>query len=187
MRTGLCVADAMTKKPIRIPKNITVRECARIMRDKDIGSVLVVEDEELLGIITEEDIVERVVAEGTDPETTSVADVMTEELITVQPQKDIVDALALMRDHDVRHLPVLAEGGLVGFLTVKDVLKIEPQLFEILLDSIDLREEERKLALRTTDIATEGFCEVCGNFSERLTSARDQRLTCPDCRLDKPL
>ncbi len=182
MKTGLSVADAMTKKPIQVPKNITVRECARIMRDKDIGSLLVVEEQDLLGIITEEDVVERVVAEGLDPETMCAEDIMTEELITAPPEKDIVDALALMRDHDLRHLPVLSEGQLVGFLTAKDILKIEPQLFEILLDSIDLREEERKLALRASALAQEGFCEICGNFSDDLSRTRDQRLACPDCR-----
>lgn len=184
MKTGLSVADAMTKKPIQVPKNLTVRECARIMRDKDVGSLLVAREQDLLGIITEEDIVERVVAEGLDPETVNAESIMTEELITTAPQKDIVEALALMRDHDVRHLPVLSEGLLVGFLTAKDVLKIEPQLFETLLDSIDLREEERKLSLRSAALSQEGFCEVCGNYSENLLRTRDQRLACRDCRSD---
>jgi len=182
MMTGLSVIDVMTKKPIRIPKNLTVRECARIMRDKDVGSILVVEGEDLLGLITESHIVERVVAEALDAETTTVQQVMTSQVITVSPEKDIRVAIELMRDHDVRHLPVLFEQKLVGFLTIKDVLKVQPQLFELLLDSIDLREEERKLSLRGSLGAVEGFCEGCGNFSERLVRTKDQRLVCSECR-----
>ena len=184
MRSGLSVGDAMTQKPIQVPSNLTVRECARIMRDKDVGSLLVTKEDHLEGIITEEDIVERIVAAGEDPERMCAKDIMTEEIVTIPPQADIVEALALMRDHDVRHLPVLSQGLLVGFLTAKDVLKIEPQLLELLVDSIDLREEERKLSKRGLFATQEGFCEVCGNFSEQLLRVRDKRLACQDCRAD---
>ncbi len=181
METGLSVGDVMTQRPVRVPKNLAVRDACRIMRDKNIGSLLVTEGETaLLGIITEYDIL-AMVADKRNPDSLSVGDVMATELLTIGPERDVYDALTIMRDNDVRHLPVIHDGRLIGFLTMKDVLKVEPQLFETMLDTIDLREEERKLALRP-EMRQEGFCEVCGNFTEHLAPMADHRLACPDCR-----
>ena len=182
MKTGLLVGDAMTKRPIVVPKNITVRECARIMRDKKVGSILITEGEELLGILTESDIIEKITAANKNPDEVEVGEIMTTALVTINPSKDIIDAMQLMKEHEIRHMPVLDKDRLAGFLTMKDVVKIEPQLFEILLETIELREESRKLSLRSHDVGTEGFCEVCGNFSESLKRTSDRRLACPACR-----
>lgn len=181
METGLTVGEVMTQRPVEIPANLTVRDAARIMRDKDVGSLLVTEGKRVLGIVTEWDIIHKVVAEAKSTDTVTVDEVMVRELLTMPPERDIYHALVLMRDNDIRHLPVLSKGDLVGFLTIKDVLKVQPQLFELLTDIIDLREEERKLSNMRSRFA-EGFCEVCGNFSERLVRGSSHRLICPDCR-----
>lgn len=69
---------------------------------------------------------------------------MEKDFPTIGPEKDIYDAIVLMRDKNVRHLPVMSKSTMVGFLTGKDVLKFQPQLFEVLADRIELREIERK-------------------------------------------
>ncbi len=155
MKTGLLVGEVMTKKPVIVPPNLSVKECARIMSNYDIGSLIIASGKKLLGIITRADIISKVVSDAKDPNIVSVDKIMTCELLTITPDKDVGDAMKLLRKHDVRHLPVVDTDGLVGFLTVKDILKVQPQLFDLLVDNITLREERRKLTLRSTEIIDE--------------------------------
>src|SRR5204863_5297784 len=107
------VRDAMTQDPRSIGASASVVEAARLMREKHIGSLPVTEDERLVGMITDRDITTRVVAESTVPETTSVGDVYSRDLISVGPNNDLEEALQLMARHQVRRLPVVESGRLV--------------------------------------------------------------------------
>lgn len=144
INTGYTVADAMTRKPITISQNKTLRDAAKLMSKEHVGSLLVKEDDKIIGIMTEKDIVKKAVAELGNPAKKKVKDIMAEDLVTVNPQEDIFEALRIMRDYDFRHLPVMNDGTFVGLVTMKDILKIEPDLYEILVEKIELREAERK-------------------------------------------
>jgi CBS domain-containing protein len=91
------------------------------MRDEHIGSLPVTEDERLVGMITDRDITTRVVAGGAVPETTSVGDVYSRDLISVEPNNDLEEALQLMARHQVRRLPVVESGRLVGMVAQADI------------------------------------------------------------------
>jgi CBS domain-containing protein len=91
------------------------------MRDEHIGSLPVTEDERLVGMITDRDITTRVVAESAVPETTSVGDVYSRDLISVEPNNDLEEALGLMARHQVRRLPVVENGRLVGMVAQADI------------------------------------------------------------------
>ena len=142
--TGCCVADVMTTKPVCVPPTISVYSTAHLMRERDVGSVLIKEGREVLGIMTEWDFVHRVVAQDLNTQETPISQVMVKDLITVSPKMDIFDALRLMRDTKIRHLPVLEGDSLVGFITIKDILRIQPQLLEIITERYDvgLRRED---------------------------------------------
>ena len=144
MKTGVKVCDAMTKEPILVKANETLVNCAKQMKEHRI-SALLVKDEGELGILTDKDIVRKLVAENKNPIELKARDVMTTVLQTVSPAHDIFEALTKMGSHDVNHMPVVDQGNLIGLLTVKDILKIEPQLFDILVDKFEIREEESKL------------------------------------------
>ena len=111
------VRDAMTDGPRSIGAAESVVEAARLMRDEHIGSLPVTEGERLVGIITDRDIATRVVAEGAVPETVSVGDVYSREVISVEPNNDLEEALELMARHQVRRLPVVENGQLVGAIS----------------------------------------------------------------------
>jgi len=178
MKTGYKVMDAMTTKPIAVDQNTTLLDCARTMDEKHVGAVVVKDNEHSLGIITEQDIVRKVVAKGINPLTEKVKDYMEKKLITVSPEKDIYDALILMRDNNIRHLPVTENNKMVGLLTIKDVLKIEPQLFELVVEKFELRESSRKPISRI--IPEEGLCEACGEYTEKIKDV-DGSLLCESC------
>ncbi len=143
MKTGVKVKEAMTKQPITVAEDATVEQCSTVMTQKHVGS-LIVEEETLLGILTEQDVVRKVVGKGLDPKTTLVKDVMHKKLVTIHPDKDIYDAITEMNKHNIRHMPVVDENDMVGFITIKDILKVEPKLFEKVVQEFNLREEKDK-------------------------------------------
>lgn len=148
METGYRVGEVMTNNPISVRPTDTLADCAAQMEKFKVGALLVTEDKNIHGIITQGDIVRRAFQRREIPHNIKVAEIMQPDVVTVSPEKDIHDALMIMGNMNIKHLPVVENEELVGLLTNKDVLKIEPQLFELISHRIELREEERKMALR---------------------------------------
>lgn len=182
MKTGIKVVDAMTNKPVMASSDMTATECAKLMRKYEVGSVLVKESKTIIGIITELDFVTKVIAKGRNPAELHLRDIMEKDLITISPEKDIYEAMMEMRRSDIRRLPVKDGDDIIGFLTMKDILKIEPQLFELMVEKISIREEASKPTFSSGKIE-EGMCESCGNYSEKLLSDSGTKL-CPECKIN---
>src|SRR2546423_14915249 len=108
------VRDVMTTDVVRMQVDTTLVDAARVMRDKDIGDVVVVENERLIGVVTDRDIVVRAVAEGLDPDNTTLGAVVSKDLVTVRPDDTVLDVARLMRDRAVRRVLVPDEHGLAG-------------------------------------------------------------------------
>lgn len=157
MRTGYTVHDCMTTKPISIERGESLKQAASLMANHRIGALLVREGERPIGIITDQDIVRHFVAKGINPLTKKVKDFESKELITISPNADIYEALVKMRDSGIRHLPVIESGKLIGLLTMKDILKVEPALFDIVVEKYELMEEDRKLRAMTKAIRDTGY------------------------------
>jgi CBS domain-containing protein len=115
------IREAMTEDPRSIGASKSVVEAARLMRDEHIGSLPVTEEGGLVGMITDRDITTRVVAEAAVPETTFVGDVCSRDLISVEPDNDLAEALQLMARHQVRRLPVVESRRLVGMVAQADI------------------------------------------------------------------
>ncbi|TMK92641.1 MAG: CBS domain-containing protein [Actinobacteria bacterium] len=114
----------MTSKPCSIDADKPVSYAAKMMRDEDVGLAPIVEGERLVGVLTDRDIAVRVVAEGRDPDQVKVAEVASRDIVTLDPQQDLDEALRLMAQHQVRRLPVVEEDGrLVGVVAQADVAK----------------------------------------------------------------
>ena len=118
------VRDAMTDDPRSIGPSASVVEAARLMRDEHIGSLPITDGDTLVGMITDRDITTRAVAEAADLATTTVGDVYSQDLISVEPDKDLAEALGLMARHQVRRLPVVEDGRLVGIVAQADIALI---------------------------------------------------------------
>lgn len=179
MKTGYKVCDAMTEKPVTVSPNASLQQCAKLMAQEHVGSLLIKEGNKVVGIITEQDIVRKSVVKNELPSNKKAKDIMETNLMTISPEKDVFDALTAMRDYNIRHLPVMDDETLVGFVTLKDILKLQPELFELLLDKFELREEERKPVHLTRE--KEGSCEVCGEYSEALVYS-DGNMVCANCK-----
>ena len=121
---GQNIRDIMTTNPSTIEPDQSVVEAAKIMKQEDAGVVPVTENGRLTGMVTDRDIAIRVVAEGKDPQSTRVGEVASQNLVTIDPQQDLDEALRLMAKHQVRRLPVVEEDGrLVGVVAQADVAR----------------------------------------------------------------
>lgn len=124
---GKSVQDAMTSNPCAIDADQPVSYAAKMMKQEDVGLAPIVEGDRLVGTVTDRDIVTRVIAEGRDPDSTSVRDIASTDLVTIDPQQELGEALQLMAQHQVRRLPVVEEGGkLVGVVAQADVAEHAP-------------------------------------------------------------
>jgi CBS domain-containing protein len=118
------VRELMTKVPRTVRPDNTVVDAARLMRDEDAGIAPIAEDDRLVGVVTDRDIAIRVVAEAKDPGSTKVTEIASQNIVTIDPEQDLDEALRLMAQHQVRRLPVVEEDGkLVGILAQADVAR----------------------------------------------------------------
>ncbi|MDA8369775.1 MAG: CBS domain-containing protein [Nocardiopsaceae bacterium] len=115
------VRDVMTAPPYTVSPRATLREAATIMRDKDIGDVIVTEGDTIVGVITDRDIAVRCVADGADCNTETVEGACSGRLAIIGPDADIDDAVQMMRENTVRRLPVVENDRLVGVLSIGDL------------------------------------------------------------------
>jgi CBS domain-containing protein len=147
MNTGYKVSDIMTANPIKLDADASAQDCAELMSKNEIGSIIIVKKDKFVGIITEEDLVNRIVLKDLIASKIPARSVMTplKDIVSIEPDKDIHEAMVVMKENDVRRLPVMKGNSLQGLITSKDILRIEPDLFELVVDTFELREADRKL------------------------------------------
>ncbi|MEV0634931.1 CBS domain-containing protein [Streptomyces sp. NPDC050619] len=115
------VSDIMTSAPVTVEPQTSVTAVARIMRDQDLGAVLVTDGDRLRGLVTDRDLVVRSLAEGGDPEQSTVVGACSDDLVTVSPEDELGRAVELMREHAVRRIPVVEGGRAVGIVALGDL------------------------------------------------------------------
>jgi len=121
---GQIIKDVMTSNPCSIDAEKSVAYAAKMMREEDVGLAPIVEGDKLIGMLTDRDIAIRVVAEGRNPDQVKVADVASKQVVTIDPQQDLDEALRIMAKHQVRRLPVVEEDGkLVGVVAQADIAR----------------------------------------------------------------
>lgn len=182
MKTGVKVGDIMTRDFISVKPETSILDCAKNMVKKRVGSLILKEGDKLKGIITEGDII-WVMTKKSRKELSKIkaSEIAPKKLITISPSADLYQALQKMKKTKYRWLPVTLNGSVIGFLTIKDILRIEPSLFETASEIMQIREESEKLKRRRVGgVFKEGLCEECGNFS--LLYKVDNRMICEACR-----
>jgi CBS domain-containing protein len=121
---GTSIKEVMTRDVRACEPNATVAQAAKVMAQEDVGPVPIVEDGRLAGLVTDRDIVVRVVAEGRDPNTTTVREIASTKLVTVSPDDDLDEALKLLAERQVRRLPVVEGDRLVGIVAQADIARL---------------------------------------------------------------
>lgn len=175
MRARVPVVEIMSASPVTIPVDASAEEAAKVMRDREIGSLVVLEDGRPTGIVTERDVVTKVAASNRTARDTTVREIMTSPLVAVHPHQEVAEAARVMASRKIRRLPVIKDGKLIGMITENDIIRIWPQLIEV------TREWDRAGLESQFAKGIEGHCEACGVYSTNLVWDRNL-LVCPECR-----
>jgi CBS domain-containing protein len=147
---SLKVGDVMVKEVVTIDENFSVREAADIMNKFEIGCLIGVRRGKAMGILTERDVLKRVVAEGKDASKIRVKDVMTSPLVVAEPSMDLAEAVKLMFQMKIKKLPVVDEKRLVGLVSLTDIARFQPQMITI-LKQLAARQETPKSMQKVID------------------------------------
>ena len=180
---SMFVRDIMSVNVVSIRPDASVFDVSKSMREMDIGSVIITDKERPLGIITESDIVRRVIAEKKDPMTTTAAEIMSSPIIHVTPETALTEAMRVMAKSNIRRVAVLKNNSLAGIITSRDILRWSPELIDILVESLRLRNEETTPETTEEDdlITFGGECTSCGEYSTDLV-LEDGEYLCESCR-----
>ncbi|MEM4576920.1 MAG: CBS domain-containing protein [Candidatus Nezhaarchaeales archaeon] len=169
------VADVMTSDVVTVDASEKARRAAMLMDKYGIGCVVVTDHQgRPIGIVTERDLISRVMAKGFNGDEITCREVMSSPLITIDPQVPLIAAMSKMARNRVRRLVVLDKGRLVGIITERDVLRVAPALIEILTSKREIEE-------RYVREVQAGYCEICGEWSEDLREVNGHFL-CEECR-----
>ncbi len=183
LRTRMLVKDVMSSPVVTIEEEAPTNLVANLMNENDLGCIIVTSKEgKPIGIITERDLVLRVLAKNIKPDTVTAKEIMTSPLITIEPEATISEAARRMSRLDVRRLGVVYKGELVGVISSKDILGVMPELIEIIQERTRIEN-----ANRTEEIEEEtplsGYCDSCGIWSENLKEVNGEYL-CEECRVE---
>jgi CBS domain-containing protein len=183
IREPMMVKDIMSSPVITIEENGSAGNVAALMDKNKVGCVVVTAGEDrAIGIITERDLVVRVVASDLKPSKVAVKEIMSTPLITIGPDETLNEAGRMMSRLNIRRLGVMYKGELVGIVSSKDILSIMPELIEII---------QEKTRIANQGISTElleqpplaGYCDNCGQWADDLTEVEGNFL-CEDCQLE---
>jgi len=183
LRSKMLVKDVMSSPVITINEDSSIDRAAGLMDKNDLGCIIVTNKEgKPLGIITERDLVVRVLAKNIKPDTVKASEVMTSPLITIEPEATMSEAAKRMSRLDIRRLGVLYKGQMVGVVSSKDILAVVPELLETIQERALIESETRPEEVRE-EAPLAGYCDRCGGWSEDLKEHNGQFL-CEDCRVD---
>ena len=174
MKLNVLVGEVMVKELKTITSDYDIQEAAKIMKKERVGSLIVMSRENISGILTAQDIVHKHVAEGKGRQ---VKDIMTREVITIDPKKTIEEAARVMANNKIEKLPVVEHNRLIGIITNNDILKIEPALFEILLERFKFKGPGSNINEELNLLG----CEICGNYSDDIEE-KNGVYACQGCR-----
>jgi CBS domain-containing protein len=134
---SLKIKDVMVEEVVSISEKTTVREAAELMNKHEIGCLVVVKRENPVGIVTETDMVKRVILNHLDPEKTKVSKIMSEPLVVGSPQMDIDGASKIMREQKIKKLPIVENGRLIGLVTTTDIVR-SPEVIKMMIKAIKI-------------------------------------------------
>jgi len=184
LRPKMLVKDVMSSPAITVEENAPANRVAELMERHDVGCVIVTTKEEKpIGIITERDLILRVLAKNVKPDTLKAEEVMTSPLITIEPDATITETARRMSRLNIRRLGVVYKGRLVGIISSKDVLGVMPELLEMIQEKAMIEGENLAEEEHEEQAPLAGYCDRCGVWSDTLTEVNGE-YHCEDCRVE---
>jgi CBS domain-containing protein len=178
MTTRVLVRDIMNSPVISASPDDNLYEIAKKMRDANIGSIIIMENEKPVGIVTDWDIVSKAMINDIKPSQIKANEVM-KDLYTIESEESITEAARQLRKHNIKRLGVVYKNRLVGIISSSDVIAVTPDLVEIVSEKASLIRGELGIARSASNVS--GFCDQCGEWSDLLQYV-DDTFICEVCR-----
>jgi CBS domain-containing protein len=178
MNIGIKVGDVMTRNFVSARPEIPLISAVRLMVKKRVGSLILEENGVLRGILTEKDIM-WALSKKQNLSNIKAGDICTRKITTIKPSADIYHAILLMRKKKFRRLPVVIKNKVIGYLTLKEILRIQPELFEIARHGYNLDWPIKKDKTKLPEAIKEGVCEICGKYD--ILHIDEERAICESC------
>jgi len=180
--TKMLVRDVMSSPVITMDENGSSNQAAAAMEKNDVGAVIVTNKAgQSIGIITERDLVLRVIAKNLKPDKVKAKEIMTTPLVNIEPEATISEAARRMNMLDIRRLGVLYKGNLVGIVSSKDILGVMPELIEIIQERSQIEGASR--TEESEEVPLSGYCDRCNSYSDTLKERNGQNI-CDECRIE---
>ena len=173
---AILVKEIMSKPAYTIDINKTSKEAATMMGKTRRGFLVVTKNGKPIGVLSDSDLINKIVAKNLLPHKVKVKNVMNSPLVTIQSGEDITTAVRKMKNNNVHRLPVLESGRLTGVIALTDIARASPEMINLLEYRLKMKETPFEIKEKLTS----GICESCGNFSERL-SHKEGNWVCEDC------
>ncbi len=184
MDTKIRVGDVMTRNFVHTHPESTLLECARLMSKNKVGSLVLKSGDELKGIITEKDIVWALTKKGIkELGTIRAEEVANKKIHTIKPEESIHSALEKMNRNKLRRMPVVSNKKVIGYITMKDIVKFIPSIFQESREFEKIKEETEKIQRSESAMKgrfIESVCEECGNYD--ILTKVDGRMICESCK-----
>ncbi len=181
LRSKMLVRDVMSSPVVTVDENSKVNHVAELMDKHGLGCIIVTsKDGKPIGIITERDLVSRVLAANIKPDSMRAREVMTTPLITIEPDATISEAARRMSRLNIRRLGVVYRGQLIGILSSKDILMVMPELIETMQEKALIEGENMAQVNIEAETSLAGYCDRCGGWSDNLKDFNGEFL-CEDC------
>jgi CBS domain-containing protein len=180
METEIPVRDIMTRPVITADADLDILSAALRMSSANVGSLIIVKGSEPIGILTERDLVKKIIAQAIDPRDVKAGEIMSKPVVSIDPDASLREAATLMLRSGVKRLPVISSGTLVGIITDTDLVSGSSLgMNDVLSDLMEMHRES--IHLEQPSGVVRGICEVCGQLSDSLESVNGE-LVCWSCR-----
>jgi CBS domain-containing protein len=182
METDIPLRDVMVREVVKGDWDLNVMEAAKLMKKYDVDSIVVLNNGEPVGIVTQGDIIRELVSKDTTPSTVKLKDIMTTHLITASPNDRLSNIAKKMATERIRKIPVIEDGKLVGIVADVDIISVSSEMNSILAELIEMNvEREIQGTGSEGEGIGQGICEKCGSFSNDLVM-KDGLMMCETCK-----
>ena len=178
MTTRVLVRDIMNSPVVSASPNDTIHDIAKKMKEENIGSIVIIDKDKPVGIVTDWDIVTRAIVNDSKPSQVKAKDVM-KEIYTIESEESITEAARLLRKHNIKRLGVVYKNRLAGIISSSDVIAVTPDLVEIVSEKAAIIRGELGIARPANNVS--GYCDECSEWSD-LLQYDEGTFICEVCR-----
>ena len=176
MTTRVLVRDIMNSPVISASTEASIKDIARKMKEEKVGSIVIMDKEKTLGIVTDWDIVSNAVVKDVKPSMLKASDIM-QQLHTIEGEEGVTEAARILRKHNIKRLGVVYKNRLVGIISASDVIAVTPDLVDVISEKSALIRGETGRSMGNVS----GYCDECGEWSD-LLQYEEGTFTCEECR-----